>query len=210
MIAILLIINIIVSVATLILTVWIYQKNDELKRSINIKEFQDKKSLETPIIDDKQKLATTKKEKKTNTKFISPNSDKPFQSKGIHRKENNIEQNKNIISSISKSEPTNKHSTIDDTYIFLEISFEGELVRSDSISYYRAWQLNNILYYEFFCDKSEIAMTINNRSSLLAPFCNIDSSSENPDRANSICSIKPGILDKNSYTVIEKTIIKFE
>ena len=97
----------------------------------------------------------------------------------------------------------------DVSYIFLKAA-DRKLVESDaSSSYYRAWIYENVLYYEFHCDRTRIQKAINNRSVLVEPFSVKDGSSIEVDESTDILTTKPGRLDPESYEIIEKAIIKY-
>lgn len=203
-------ISLVVSILSTAIMLFIYHKKYGPQHNKYNNEIQDFQSLESRIIDIEQKIDTTSKDSKKNVVIVASNSPKSNLTKKKFRKEQkNSNEETKFISSLKKDDSTIAQRPTDDSYLFLKVS-DGKLILSDTISYYRAWLFNNVLYYEFYCDKSRIAKVINNRSVLLEPFCKKESSSEDADNATSIVSIKPGTLDKNSYAITEKTIIKFE
>lgn len=92
-------------------------------------------------------------------------------------------------------------------YIYLSVN-NGQLskVSDGQTSYYRAWNNNGILNFEFYSDKMEKAK--NNRNVLIEPFCVNHSNSVPVDDAISIVTIEPGILYGN-YSLKKKAIIKY-
>lgn len=95
------------------------------------------------------------------------------------------------------------------SYIYMNVSNRKLIVSDVSSSYYRAWKYNDVLYYEFHCEKSKMAKAINNRSVLIDPFCIKDISSTEADESNSIAALTPGKLESESYEIIDKTTIKY-
>lgn len=201
-------ISLVVSILSTTIMLFIYHKKYGIRYNKHNNEFQDLHSLETRIINIEQKIDTYSNDSKKNVVIVASNSPKSNLTKKKFRKEQKISKEETkSISFLKKDDTTIVQRPTDDSYLFLKVS-DGKLVLSDTISYYRAWLFNNVLYYEFYCDKSKIAKVINNRSSLLEPFCEKDSTSEDANNATSILSIKPGILENNSYEITEKTIIK--
>lgn len=201
-------ISLVVSILSTAIMLFIYHKKYGPRHNKYNNEIQDYESLESRIIDIEQKIDTTSKDSKKNVVIVASNSPKSNLTKKKFRKEQKISKEETkSISSLKKDDTSIVQRPTDDSYLFLKVS-DGKLVLSDTISYYRAWLFNNVLYYEFYCDKSKIAKVINNRSALLEPFCEKDLTSEDANNATSILSIKPGILENNSYEITEKTIIK--
>lgn len=92
-------------------------------------------------------------------------------------------------------------------YIVLTVT-DGKLaIASPSqVSYYRAWEIDGDIFYEFYSDKT--AKAINNRSVIIEPFCDKDPASIPADQASNIDTTLYGFLNKD-YSVKTKTIIKF-
>lgn len=95
-------------------------------------------------------------------------------------------------------------------YKYMKVS-EGKFEISDNnqTSYYRCWEYNGKVYYEFYCEESKMAKAINNGSVLIEPFCLKTRDSINPDTATKVISISPGVLDFVNNRIIEKTTIKY-
>lgn len=92
-------------------------------------------------------------------------------------------------------------------YIFLTVT-DGKLAiaSTSQVSYYKAWEIDNDIFYEFYSDKT--AKAINNRSVIIEPFCEKDPASIPADQASNIETTLYGFLNKD-YSVKSKTIIKF-
>ena len=92
-------------------------------------------------------------------------------------------------------------------YIALTV-MDGNLViaSTSQVSYYRAWEIDGDIFYEFYSDKT--AKAINNRSVIIEPFCDKDPASIPADQASNIDTTLYGFLNKD-YSVKTKTIIKF-
>lgn len=204
-------ISIVVSIVTTTLLLFVYHKKYVRQKSISNNEFQDNKSLETrsTVIEQKLKEETSSIGSKIESGIVESNSHKSFPVQKRIKRDSKKVRNERIVPIQKKEESQVVQRPEDGSFLYFKVS-DGKLILSDSISYYRAWSLNNVLYYEFHCDNSKMAKAINNRSVLLEPFCRKETSSEDADNATSIISIRPGTLDKNSYAIIEKTIIKFE
>lgn len=92
-------------------------------------------------------------------------------------------------------------------YIALTVTDGNLTIASTSqVSYYRAWIIDDDIFYEFYSDKT--AKAINNRSVIIEPFCEKDSASIPADQASHIETTLYGFLNKD-YSVKTKTIIKF-
>jgi len=92
-------------------------------------------------------------------------------------------------------------------YIALTVTDGNLTIASTSqVSYYRAWKIDDDIFYEFYSDKT--AKAINNRSVIIEPFCEKDPASVPADQASHIETTIYGFLNKD-YSVKTKTIIKF-
>lgn len=74
-------------------------------------------------------------------------------------------------------------------------------------SYYHYWEYDGRYFFEFSCEKSKVAKAINNRSAVIDPFCQKDSSSVAVDAANDIITDKFGELDSELNVISKSTII---
>lgn len=75
--------------------------------------------------------------------------------------------------------------------------------------YYRCWEYEGRMFFEFYCDKSKEAKAVNNRSAILEPFCVKNPNSVPVDSAKSIITEQFGEINSN-YNIISKSHIKFE
>lgn len=92
-------------------------------------------------------------------------------------------------------------------YLALTVTDGNLTIASPSqVSYYRAWEIDGDMFYEFYSDKT--AKAINNRSVIIEPFCEKDPASIPADKASHIETTLYGFLNKD-YSVKTKTIIKF-
>jgi len=92
-------------------------------------------------------------------------------------------------------------------YVALTVTDGNLTIASTSkASYYRAWEIDDDIFYEFYSDKT--AKAINNRSVIIEPFCEKDPTSVPADQASNIETILYGFLNKD-YSIKTKTIIKF-
>ncbi len=92
-------------------------------------------------------------------------------------------------------------------YIALTVTDGNLTIASTSqVSYYRAWEIDGDIFYEFYSDKT--AKAINNRSVIIEPFCEKDPASIPADKASRIETTLFGFLNQD-YSVKTRTIIKF-
>lgn len=80
------------------------------------------------------------------------------------------------------------------------------LASPSQVSYYRAWEIEGDIFYEFYSDKT--AKAINNRSAIIEPFCEKEPTSIPADQASHVETVLYGFLNKD-YSVKTKTTIKF-
>lgn len=116
---------------------------------------------------------------------------------------------KKVVDKPQKEKIKEDNPPKDVVYTFLKIS-DGQLVEAlpSQIPYYRKWEFQGKIYYEFFCDSTKMAKAINNRSVLVEPFCDKDSSSLPYDSASAIKTLVFGELD-SSNIIKTKTKIKY-
>ena len=93
-------------------------------------------------------------------------------------------------------------------YIWLKAVDGGKLsiAQSADVAMYRAWKSNDIYAFEFCCAKTGKA--INNRTSVIDPFCEIQTNGIDPDQAKSVNVKKPGSLSSD-FQVLTKVIIQY-
>ena len=118
-----------------------------------------------------------------------------------------------VTSSVKKVEDkkinTKESKTkLDRNYINLTIR-DSRLVEVESYepTYYRTWLENGKYYFEFV-EPERIQKVINNRFTIIEPFCDNSSDSNLPDESTQICVIQPGELN-SEYNVIKKVVIKY-
>ena len=87
---------------------------------------------------------------------------------------------------------------------------EGPLVEAgpEHAVYYRAWRKDGKFYFEFV-NNDRTKKAINNRTSIIEPFCEKVESSKSPDDSEMIATITPGLLN-DDYTVIDKAKIEYK
>ncbi len=78
--------------------------------------------------------------------------------------------------------------------------------QSEDSAHYCAWKEKDTICFKFIA--TNVQKAINNRSSIIEPFCEISSDSKNPDGASDIKVLKDGKLDKDN-SVIDKVLIKY-
>lgn len=104
-----------------------------------------------------------------------------------------------------------KNTTIDKSrdYIWLKVIDGGKLTISQSpdTAIYRAWENEGELFFEFSCLRTGKA--INNRTSVIEPFCDIEDSTIDPDSAKEVIVKKFGKLAKD-LSLIRKIIIQYK
>ena len=93
-------------------------------------------------------------------------------------------------------------------YVWLKAVDGGKLsiAQSADVAMYRAWKSNDIYAFEFCCAKTGKA--INNRTSVIDPFCEIQTNGIDPDQAKSVNVKKPGSLSSD-FQVLTKVIIQY-
>ncbi|WP_290383432.1 hypothetical protein [uncultured Muribaculum sp.] len=93
-------------------------------------------------------------------------------------------------------------------YIWLKAVDGGKLsiAQSADVAMYRAWKSNGIYAFEFCCAKTGKA--INNRTSVIYPFCEVQTNGIDPDQAKSVNVKKPGSLSSD-FQVLTKIIIQY-
>ena len=97
---------------------------------------------------------------------------------------------------------------LDRNYINLTIR-DSRLVEVEAYepTYYRTWLENGKYYFEFV-EPERIQKVINNRFTIIEPFCDNSSDSNLPNESTQICVIQPGELN-SEYNVIKKVVIKY-
>lgn len=131
----------------------------------------------------------------------------------LGKKEN--EKSKEVIKSQNRSEirlnikEESERYSQDNGFIYLTV-LEGPLVeaRPEHIVYYKAWREKGKLLFEFV-NNDKTKKAINNRTSIIEPFCEKVESSKSPDDSEMITTISPGLLN-DDYTVRDKAKIEYK
>lgn len=99
--------------------------------------------------------------------------------------------------------------SINKSYIYLTV-LDGPLVEAgpEYAVYYRAWKEHGKLMFEFV-NSDRTKRAINNRTSIIDPFCEKIESSNSPDESEKVISLKPGILNED-YSVNTKVKIEYK
>ena len=104
-------------------------------------------------------------------------------------------------------EETNKLKTTNNIYLTV---LEGPLVEAapEHAVYYKAWKNKGNIYFEFV-NNDRTKKAINNRTSIIDPFCDKVESSKSPDNSEMVSTITPGLLN-DDYSVLEKAKIEYK
>jgi hypothetical protein len=148
-----------------------------------------------------------KKHERNSNQIASADNPSQFEERDLYEEEN-VSEGVQTKEDSSIEEPR-KTTSNDVKYISLTIS-DGKLVEASfgQTAYYRSWQQKGKYFFEFNCERQRMKKAINNRTAILDPCCNKESSSVLPDEANYIESIRPGELDSD-FNIIKKATIKF-
>lgn len=148
----------------------------------------DKKDLQNVIDDLEKRLSFLKKENEKSKEEI--------------KSQNRSEIRLNI------KEESERYSQ-DYGFIYLTV-LEGPLVeaRPEHAVYYKAWREKGKLLFEFV-NNDRTKKAINNRTSIIEPFCEKVESSKSPDDSEMITTISPGLLN-DDYTVRDKAKIEYK
>ena len=211
-------ISFVVSLLVTILSIFVYNKkirtNYDSRDFVSIDQFRSFENRINWELRSKPKSNISSEQKSSSTDIKDSNHIILHDSKKKSPKEEKQEKygkrkiiKKDVAVSQSKI-TTNRPSNAE--YKYMKVS-EGKLEISDNTqtSYYRLWECNDKVYFEFFCDESKMAKAINNGGVLIEPFCIKTSDSVNPDIATRVESVSPGVLDIINNTIIEKTTIKY-
>lgn len=192
-------------------------QHDE-KISNQVKKSTQKETVQSPPV---KKLEEHKPMVETSTSPVSATPQKqPTQKelKHLQRKEERVRKKQEEFDRKATLAEGIKKQTFnpliskpaDVSYQALAVS-DGKLCPCEigQTQYYRCWEYEGRLFFEFYCDKSKAAKAINNRSAILDPFCVKNPNSVPVDSAKSMVIEEFGELD-NDYNVLSKSQIKFE
>ena len=129
------------------------------------------------------------------------------------RKENEKIKEKIIIQNGNEKRSNNKDETekyINESDFIYLTPLEGPLVEAgpEHVVYYKAWKKDGKIYFEFV-NNDRTKKAINNRTSIIEPFCEKVESSKSPDASEMIATITPGLLN-DDYTIIDKAKIEYK
>ena len=117
----------------------------------------------------------------------------------------------NVIScDIQQSNESVRKDSQNKNYVIpLSIQSGGKLKQAEvgDVVYYRAWQEKGKLYF-VFVNSERTLKAINNRTTIIEPFCDNVGSMKSPDNADSIEVVKEGVLDDN-FLILERVKIKY-
>lgn len=127
-----------------------------------------------------------------------------------------VENYKRGSSSISKKEIDKVGTQISDSSpkeIINSVNLtviEGPLVEAgpEHAVYYKAWREKGVLYFVFDINENT-KRAINNRTSIIEPFCEKSVSSKSPEESESVLCKEPGIL-YDDYSVKKKVQIEYK
>lgn len=94
-------------------------------------------------------------------------------------------------------------------YTWLKVVDGGKLAIASSpdTAIYRAWESKGGLLFEFYCSKT--AKAINNRASVIEPFCEVDNTMVDPDEAKDVIVKQCGKLTKD-LSLVTKVLIQYK
>lgn len=113
--------------------------------------------------------------------------------------------------SYSSQESTPNHSSSNSLLDYSDLTVLNGILKKaepDQIVYYRSWEKNGKLLYEFV-NNERTRKAINNRSVIIEPFCIKREDSKSPDASEEIETIDPGILNED-YSIIKKAVIIYK
>lgn len=198
-------ISFVVSLLVSVVTLWVYHKHFRQRNDNN-------ESVSKSHSDSSEKYVNQESQGKLNengsassTQFYTEaQANYGSTDKNKSGKEESRKKSKN------KKEKEDGAKPEDGKYVYMK-PLEGKLVEISNMhqtSYYRSWKEDGKRYYEFSCKEKDVSMAINNRGSLIDPFCIKSPDSVNPDEAKKVETISPGIMDE-SYSITKKTTVKY-
>lgn len=201
------------AVLVIILLNWLENRKSN-KNERQTPSAQDKKM---EIFELKQKLKVKDDEiKSLNKKIIDLQKEKDDLEKKLTLlcKKENVKSKERLKTQNRNENKPNKKEDIEKythefDFIYLT-PLEGPLVEAgpEHAVYYRAWRKDGKFYFEFV-NNDRTKKAINNRTSIIEPFCEKVESSKSPDDSEMIATITPGLLN-DDYTVIDKAKIEYK
>ncbi|ADY35461.1 hypothetical protein Bacsa_0868 [Phocaeicola salanitronis DSM 18170] len=105
----------------------------------------------------------------------------------------------------------NEQTEVDlqNNFIQLSIQSGGRLKQAEigDTIYYKAWKEKGQIYF-IFVNSNRTKKAINNRTTIIEPFCDNVGNMKSPNNADSIEIVKEGVLNSN-FQVLEKVKIKY-
>lgn len=134
-----------------------------------------------------------------------------LEAKGQGEEEPGSEMLPNVISWDIQQPNESIKKTVQDKGNVIQLSIQsgGKLKQAEigDIVYYKAWEDNGKLYF-VFVNSERTLKAINNRTTIIEPFCDNVGSVKSPDSADSIEIVQEGVLSSD-FQVLEKVKIKY-
>lgn len=134
-----------------------------------------------------------------------------LEAKGQGEEEPGSEMLPNVISWDIQQPNESIKKTVQDKGNVIQLSIQsgGKLKQAEigDIVYYKAWEDNGKLYF-VFVNSERTLKAINNRTTIIEPFCDNVGSVKSPDNADSIEIVQEGVLSSD-FQVLEKVRIKY-
>ena len=181
-----------------------YKKKDENIKMHDGYEglFQRQKDLENEV--KRIKLKLEKQNHDINVRYNSHGNFINSTAEKVNKKNSSGQENNLNEIMVSETIPKPNNSK----YLYLKVVDGGRLAdaQNEENAYYRAWNYNGSLYFEF--STSKVMKAINNRASVIEPLCDIVDGTVEPDNASAVYGKAVGKLNSD-YTIIEKVKIKY-
>lgn len=192
------------------------QTHNNLSSSLGYEELKPNKKKTT--LDYKEKIdelnAKIEKYEKENTKLKNEIDSLKYELKQYQTNPNAVRASTMPSirggDAITNGDHDNKDNNLSSfSYIYLTV-LEGPLEEAspEHAIYYKAWREKGVLYFVF--DNNEnTKRAINNRTSIIEPFCEKSASSKSPEESESVFCKEPGIL-YDDYSVKKKVQIEYK
>ena len=207
-------ISVVASVLTVFFVYWLRGRKKSVKKgSIALTNSEKIELLEKRIVELAIRLESI--DSLSSQMMVSSTKKEPLtdQHSTVSLQQTKKERKKEKYASKVKTHSNNSNlevaKPVDVVYTFLRVS-EGKLEPTSQFqtSYYRSWQFQGKILYEFYCEPQYMKKVINNHSSIVDPCCMKSHESVSPEEANRIETVEFGVLDSN-YSIITRTIIKY-
>ena len=181
------------------------QKNDKPRTKNEIKKIPELERKIEELEDEKRKLEEENASLIENVKKLN------IELQEHYKKQKVVSVSVNSATVEPVSNLKNQEKKVDDISNIRYLTvLEGPLVEAgpEHVVYYKAWKKGGVIYFEFV-NNDRTKKAINNRTSIIDPFCEKVESSKSPDDSEKVITITPGLLD-NDYSVIEKARIEYK